>query len=210
MFARVSYFKGTGPQLDAAIAVIRDRVDPSLRTQPGYLGSVTLIDRESGQGMAGTYWQTAADMSAAEDMAVAGRADASERSGIQLVDVDRFERILADRVGAPEQGGFARTTELRGSPDKIDALVALTREKVIPRLRSGYRAMVMSVNRATGRMLFSSIWQTAADRDAIDQNPGGIREEMVAAAGASSFRTVRSEIALSLLSPAALDAMVPA
>jgi hypothetical protein len=212
VFVRISFFKGTGPQLDAAIDLIRDRIDPSFRTQAGYLGAVTLIDRESGQGAAGTYWETAADMSAAEDMAVAGRGEASERAGIQLTDVDRFERILADRVGEPEQGGFARTTELRGSPDKIGAVLALAQEKGIPLLRSrtGYRAMVISANRATGRILASSIWQTAADRDATEQNLSGIRDELALAAGASSSRIIRSEIVLSTLSSAAMDAGIRA
>jgi heme-degrading monooxygenase HmoA len=212
VFARVSFFKGTGSQLDAAVELIRDRLEPSLRTQPGFLGTVTLLDRETGHGASVTYWQSAADMSAAEDMGVAARTEASERAGVQLTDVDRFERVLSDRVGPPAAGGFVRTTELRGSPEKVDDATSKMLDKGVPLLRSrkGYRAMVMAANRATGRILVSSIWDTAADREAVDQNPSGVREEVARAAGASDFRITRAEVVFSAVSQAAVDAAAAA
>jgi hypothetical protein len=47
VFVRVSFSKGTNEQLDAATALVRDRLDPSLGTQAGYVGTVTLLDREN-------------------------------------------------------------------------------------------------------------------------------------------------------------------
>src|SRR5579864_1502830 len=207
-FVRFSFFKGTPPQLDGAVELIRERIDPSFRTQAGYLGTVVVIDRESGQGMAGTYWQTAAQLSAAEEMGVGARGEATERAGIQLTDVDRFERIFGDRLGASRPGpGFIRITEFRGSPDKTDAVVALTQEKLVPLLRSqaGYRATAMAVNRTTGRLLASSIWETAADREASEHIPSDLRQQAAQLAGAASFRVIRAELVLTTLTPAALE-----
>ena len=84
--------------------------------QAGFVANVTLLDSESGQGVSATYWQSVADMSAAEDMGVAARGEAAGRAGVQLINVDRFERILLDRVAPPSGSGFIRTAELRGSP----------------------------------------------------------------------------------------------
>ena len=130
MFVRVSTAKGTNEQLDAMIGLVQDRIEPSLRTQAGFVGSVILLERESGLGYAATYWQTVADLSAAEDMGQAARAEAGAQTGVQLIDVDRFEHILLDRVAPPSGSGFARTTELRGSPEKIDALKGLLNNSV--------------------------------------------------------------------------------
>jgi hypothetical protein len=206
VFVRVSFFKGTGPQLDAAVELIRDRLEPSLGTRAGFLGNVTLLDRENGQGASATYWQSVADMSAAEDMGVAARTEASERAGVQLTDVDRFEHILLDRVAPPSGSGFVRTTELRGSPDKIDELrTALDKSVSVLRSRQGYRAAVMAVNRTTGRVLLSSIWETAANRDAPDPELSGIREEAARVLGSPQPRITHSEVVLSTLKPAAVE-----
>ena len=211
MFVRASFFKGTGPQLDAAVALIRDRLEPSLRTQAGFVGNVTLLDRESGQGTSATYWQTVADMSAAEDMGVAARTEAGERAGVQIIDIDRFEHILLDRVAPPSGSGFIRTTELRGSPDRIDALrAALDKSVSVLRSRRGYRAAVMAVNRTTGRVLLSSVWETAANRDAPDPELGRVREEAARVVGSPPPRIVRSEIVLSTLNPALLESQTTA
>jgi hypothetical protein len=145
-------------------------------------------------------------LSAAEEVGQAARTEAGALTGVQLIDVDRFEHIFLDRVAPPSGNGFARTTELRGSPDKIDDLRALLDGSVSTlRSRHGYRAAVMSVNRTTGRVLLSSIWETAADRDSPDQQLGSIREEAARVVGASSPRIMRSEIVLSALSAALLE-----
>jgi hypothetical protein len=207
VFVRVSFSKSTPEQLDAATALVRDRIDPSLRTQPGYVGTVTLLDRENGLGWAATYWQTVADLSAAEDRGQAARTEAGTQTGVQLIDVDRFEHILIDRVAPPSGNAFARSTELRGSPDKIDDLRAML-DKSVPTLRSrrGYRAAVMAVNRITGRVLLSSIWETAANRDEHDPELGGVRDEAARILGSPPPRVTRSEIVLSTLDAGLLEA----
>src|SRR5262249_9972237 len=68
-------------------------------------------------------------MSAAEDMGVAARSEAAERAGVQVVDVDRFERILLDRVAPPSGSGFIRTVELRGSPEQNRRAAGRTRQE---------------------------------------------------------------------------------
>jgi hypothetical protein len=211
MFVRVSTAKGTNEQLDAMVGLVRDRIEPSLRTQAGFIGSVILLDRESGLGYVATYWQTVADLSAAEDVGQAARADAGAQTGVQLIDVDRFEHILLDRVAPPSSNVFARTTELRGSPEKIVDLKGLLDNSVSTlRSRRGFRAAVMAVNRITGRVLLSSIWETAADRDSPDQQLGSIREEAARVLGSPPPRITRSHVVLSTLDPALLESKTTA
>lgn len=208
VFARVSYFKGTAQQVDAAIALVRDRLEPSLRTQTGFMGSVTVVDRETGDGLSTTFWNTLADMGAAEEMGIAARTEATERAGVQLTDVDRFEVILQDRVAPSAAGTFTRTTELRGSPDNIDATAAYMREKGIALLRprQGYRGMLVMANRATGRVRITSSWSSAAERDNTAGVPGGIREEVAQIAGSPGYRISHYDVVLTTATEAAQQA----
>jgi hypothetical protein len=147
-------------------------------------------------------------MGAAEEMGVAGRTEAADRTGVHLTDVDRFEVLLQDRVAPSEAGTVGRTTELCGSPDKIDATVAFMRDKGIGllRARQGYRAMMVMANRASGRIRITSTWNSAAERDVIDQTPSSIREEVAQIAGASGFRVTRYDVVLTTASRAAQQA----
>jgi len=212
MFARVSYFKGTAPQIQAAIALIRDRIEPSLRTHTGFLGSVTVVNRTAGEGFSTTFWNTGPDMAAAEDMGVAARTEAAERTGVHLTDVDRFEVLLQDRVAPSEAGIVGRTTELHGSPDKIDAAVAFMKDRGIGLLRArhGYRAMMVMANRASGRIHISSTWNSVAERDNTEQVPSGIREEVAQIAGSTSIRITVYEVALATVSQVAQHAATTA
>jgi hypothetical protein len=201
VFARLSYFKGTRPQIDAALELIRDRLDPSLRTQAGFVGSVTMVDHTFGEGLTASVWQSGIEMGAAEDVGTAGRDAISERVGVQLTDVDRFELILQDSVAPLTQGTFVRYTELRGTPDLIDATRALAIQNTIPALKDqqGYRGLVMGANRASGRIFVMTEWASAADLEASDAVGGERRDAAAKAALASSVRVARYETALANL-----------
>ena len=205
MFARISYFKGTAAQIDAATALIRDRIEPSLRTQAGFLGSATVVDHATGEVHSATYWSTGADMGSAEGMGVAARTEAAERTGLHVTDVDRFEVLLQDRVAPSQAGTFGRTTELRGSPDKIDATVAFMKDRGISllRARQGYRAMMVMANRASGRIRITSSWNSAAERDNTEQAASKIRQEVAQLAGSPDFRITCYAVVLAIVSEAA-------
>jgi hypothetical protein len=212
MFARISYFKGTAAQVDAATALVRDRIEPSLRTQTGFLGLATVVDRATGEGHAAAYWSTGAEMGAAEAIGVAARSETTERTGLQLIDFDRFEVLLQDRVAPSEVGTVGRTTELHGSPDKIDATVAFMRDTGIGllRARQGYRAMMVMANRASGRIRITSSWNSAAERDNTEQVPSKIREEVARIAGSPGVRVTCFDVVQTSVSAAAQHAATTA
>ncbi|HLZ23274.1 MAG TPA: hypothetical protein VKQ30_14240 [Ktedonobacterales bacterium] len=212
MFARISSFKGTTSQIEAITALIRDRIEPSLRTQTGFLGIATVVDRATGEGHSATYWSTGAEMGAAEEMGVAARSEAAECTGLQLTDVDRFEVLLQDRVAQSEVGTVGRTTELRGAPDKVDATVAFMKDKGIGllRARKGYRAMMVMANRASGRIRITSSWNSAVERDNTQQVPSNIREEVARVAGSPGARVICFEVVQASVSTAAQQAATAA
>jgi len=207
MFVRITWSKVPTQSIDAAATNYREKILPSLQTQAGFLGAVVLGNRTSGEGASVSYWQTAEAMAASEDMAAAGRAQASQTAGanVEIVEVDRFEVVLQDRSAPVQAGTFLRLNDVLGSPAQIDATLALMRDKAVPVLRGqqGYRALLMMANRESGRTLVTSVWNTAADREASDAAVRGLRQEATDVAQAPNIRVNLYETLFTEVSPAA-------
>jgi heme-degrading monooxygenase HmoA len=185
---------GEQAQVDRATSFFRERVIPSLRTMPGYLGAGALVNRETGDGASVTYWESAEALGDSEAMGAAGRVEAVKATGAVIIDVDRLEIVLQDRAAPSRDGSFIRTNEFVASPARIDAVVTWMRETAVPRVKAanGYRALIVGANRQTGRMVVSSIWDTAAARQSSESVVSGLRGEMAEAAQA------RGEVRVSL------------
>ncbi len=214
MFARITWSKISTQRIDAVTSNYREKILPSLRTQAGFLGGVVLVDRTNGEGVAASYWQTAEAMSASEEMSTAGRAEAIRTAGgdMEIVEVDRFEIIQQDRSAPVQVGTFVRSNDLRGSIAQIDATVAFMRDKAIPVLKAqpGYRALLTMVNRETGRLLVTSVWNTAADREASDAAIRALRQQVGEIAQAQNIRVSLYESLVAEVSPAAQAATTTA
>lgn len=72
MFARISRFAARVGDLEEGLALVRGTVATRVETQPGFEGSMVMMDRETGFGYTITFWKTE------EDLAGAG-SSASER-----------------------------------------------------------------------------------------------------------------------------------
>src|SRR5258708_40292282 len=116
MFGGITWSKVSTKRIDAVTRNYREKILPSLRTQTGFLGGIVLADRTNGEGVAASYWQTAEAMSASEEMATAGRAEAIKTAGsdMEITEVDRFEIILQDRPAPVQVRTFLRSKHLRG------------------------------------------------------------------------------------------------
>jgi heme-degrading monooxygenase HmoA len=214
MFVRITWSKVPTQRMDAAAKNYREKIHPSLQTQAGFLGGIVLADRGAGEGIVASYWQTAEAMAASETMAAAGREQATQVIGgeLEVTDVDRFEIILQDRSAPVQVGTFVRATDLRSSAAQIDATLAFMREKTIPVLKGqpGYRALLMMANRESGRLLVSSVWNTAAEREASDAAISGLRKQASELAQAQSVRVSLYESLVAEVSPAAQAATATA
>jgi heme-degrading monooxygenase HmoA len=188
MFVRITWSKlpKEQQQVDPAASMFREKILPSLKAQPGFLGAVILANRETGDGASVTYWDTADAMRASEEVSAAGRAVATQERGIEVQDIDRFELILQDRAGPVQAGTFVRVNDVRAGTGQIDATLAFMRDSTLPAMKSlsGYRALLILANRESGRVLVSSVWDTAAQRDASEAVVSGLRRDAVAVAQA--------------------------
>jgi heme-degrading monooxygenase HmoA len=187
MYVRITSVRFAPDKIDPGIAAFEQQVVPATRQQPGYMGAVLAVNRETGEADGITYWDTLDALNASEQLSTRRRVEATGSVGAAVMDVDRFEMVILERpagVTEAKSGTFARLNELYAQPAKLDQLVTFMRERAPSVLQQpGSRALVMGVNRMTGRTFVTSVWETAADRETSEAAVTGLRKEAGEVAG---------------------------
>jgi heme-degrading monooxygenase HmoA len=188
MFLRATRIQTPPDKVKDAIDNFEANVLKNLRAAPGNQGAILLVNRESGAGMGITYWESAKALAASEAIGTQSRTQTTKAvPGSQIVNVERAELMIMDRAAAPaKSGSFVRMVSVSGDPDKLDAAIVNIRNQVLPLLKAqkGYRATIASVDRQSGRLTASTVWDTKADLDASESKLAGPRAEAAKAAGA--------------------------
>ena len=159
----------------------------TVRATPGNQGAVLLINRQTGAGLGVTYWESAKALAASEQIGTQSRTQATKSvPGSQIVNVERAELMIMDRVASPKEGSFVRVVTANGDPEKLDAGIVHIRNHVLPLLKAqkGYRATIAAVDRQSGRLTASTVWDSKADLDASEGKLAGPRAEAARLAGA--------------------------
>ena len=69
MFARVSRFTAARVgDLEEGLALVREAVAPRVETQPGFEGSMVMMDRETGFACTITFWKTEEDLAGSREL----------------------------------------------------------------------------------------------------------------------------------------------
>ena len=187
MFLRATRIQTPPDKVGAAIENFETNIVKGLRSAPGNQGAVLLVDRQSGAALGVTYWESAKALAASEQTGIQSRTQAVQNvSGARIVNVERAELMIMDRAGAPKSGTFARLVTANGDPEKLDAAIVQIRNHVLPLLKTlqGYRAAIASVDRQTGRLSVSTVWESRADLEASESKVAGPRAEVAKIAGA--------------------------
>jgi len=76
--------------------------------------------------------------------------------------------------------------------------LAFVRDQAVPALKAqqGFRAALSAVNRTTGRIISSSVWDTAANREASESAIAPLRSQATTLAGAPAPTVSRGEVLL--------------
>ena len=189
MFLRATRVQTPPDKVNEAIKNFETNILKGLRSAPGNQGASLVVNRQTGEALGITYWESAKALSNSEQIGTQSRTQSVKSvPGSQIVNVERAELMIMDRVAAPKAGSFIRLTTANGDPDKLDAAVVHLRNQVLPLLRAqkGYRATIASVDRLSGRFSASTVWDTKADLDASESKIAGPRAEVAKAAGAGA------------------------
>jgi len=186
MFLRATRIQASPDKVDAAIDNFKASALKTLRSAPGNQGAVLLVDRESGAALGVTYWESVKALASSEQVGIQARTQAATDTGARIVNVERAELMIMDRAAAPKAGTFVRLVTANGDPEKLDASIVHIRNHVLPILKAqhGYQATVAAVDRQTGRLSVSTVWETKADEAASESKLAGPRAEAAKIAGA--------------------------
>jgi hypothetical protein len=93
MVARTSSWKGSPEALERWAEHAERQVKPFVAALPGNVGAVFLIDPESGSGLTLTLWESEEVAAETDKNAEQSRASTVAATGIELVDLGRWEVI---------------------------------------------------------------------------------------------------------------------
>src|SRR5438093_7491817 len=93
MFARLTTIKGTTDKIEDAIRVVENDVIPGAKALDGFRGGYWCTDRTTGKMVALTLFETEKDLQSSEDAAAQLRKTSTEKLGIEVTSVERFEVI---------------------------------------------------------------------------------------------------------------------
>jgi len=205
MFIRGTRLQVAPDKVNPAIAHFKEKVAPTARKTPGNVGVALLVDSKSGHVIGITYWESAKALAASEQMGIQTRTQSAAEVSGQIVNVERFEIVIMDRAAAPKEGTAVRVNTVNGDADKVDALTVFLRNQVLPVLKAqkGYRAMIVGVDRQTGRSTTSTTWDTMDDLKASENAISHLRQEAAKAAAASG------PVEVEIFATAAIDLAAP-
>jgi heme-degrading monooxygenase HmoA len=122
-------------------------------------------------------------------MGINSRTQSAAATGATILNVERYEQVIADRAQPAKAGAFVRLNTVAGAPDRIDNVIKFMQES-LPTIKAqkGYRSLIMSVDRVTGRSTVSTVWDTLADLEASEPSVSGMRRDAADAAGATDVK----------------------
>src|SRR5215212_5252348 len=91
MHARMSTLEGASEEMDEALRDVREHVMPQLKQQEGFKGFIALGNRQSGELIGITFWESEQAMQASEEVGDRTRSDTAEATGEAIEDVERYE-----------------------------------------------------------------------------------------------------------------------
>lgn len=206
MYVRVTTAMMKPDDVDAGVAIYGQTVVQALRPLPGYLGAVLDVNRETGECWNRTFWASLEALNASEVGGPQRRQGAAASLHASVVDVERYEMAIFEMspgAPAPAAGVYARINEgFAPTPAQLDAMITLLRGRTQVILgQKGGLALVVGVNRMTGRFIASSIWDTASNREASEATVAPVRREVGEAGGGQPTVTLAETVFVEMVQP---------
>jgi len=173
MYARSTTFHGRPGNIDAGIAFIEDEAGPTLDRIEGCRGLSMLVDRENGQCIATSSWESEAAMLASDAQLRPIRDRGRDILGGSM-QVDEWEIAIMHRT---HHGECCRVSWLQGD---LDAMVESFRFAILPELEQapGFCSASLMVNRSAGLGCATSAWETRATMEASRSTADNLRSRV--------------------------------
>lgn len=194
--ARVVRIKAEATTTDQAIRTWTSEIFPLLKKQNGFRGATLVGNRQTGDGLSVTYWESERAMKDARAQVRPQAEPIMNKAGSKIVEDDECEVIVQERIQPPKAGVFVRVTTVEADPAKTAEGIAYFKEKVVPviRAQAGARTALLLVNRKSGRTFSASGWDTEKDLNASEKAVTALRDEGIKKIGGKGGKTEAFEV----------------
>jgi len=172
MFVRRTRVEGSPEKLEQTIQNYQQQLLPVIKQEAGFRGAVLLANRATGAAQSVTLWESEETERASRPTGERLRAQAVQSSAGRVLDVESYEEVLQERSDTAQSrmASFIRFNSMQAAPDKLEDGIRFVREQVVPLLKqqTGFQAVMMGVNRDSGRAYVTSAWESAEARQASD------------------------------------------
>ena len=163
VYARSTTIEAQPSSIDAGVMHVRDEVMPALQQVDGFVGLSLLLDRESGQCIATSAWETQEAMHAGAERVrpVRDRAARAFGGGPPTVEEWEIEVLHRDRRSGP--GACVRATWLKVVPDQLGRSLDFYRAAVLPEMEKldGFCSASLLLDRTSWRAVSSSTFESS-------------------------------------------------
>lgn len=200
MYARSITIMGDATAIDAGISYVRDEVMPTVTALDGCVGLSMLVDRESGQCIVTSSWQSEDTMRASDVHLAPLRVRGGEILG-GAPRVEEWEVAVMHRDHKAPEGACCRVTWMRLNHGDFDRGIHLYRSAMLPEMETidGFCSASLLVNRATGRACSTTTYDSRSAMEASRERAWTIRDAGVRDAGVDVVDVVEGELALAHL-----------
>jgi heme-degrading monooxygenase HmoA len=124
MHARMTTMEGSPEQLTEGLREIREDVLTQLQQQDGFKGFVVFDNRQSGELIGFSLWESEQAMQASEEVGERTRKETAETTSDTIAGVDRYEVALFEVPSAGPVSGVTDTVggvtdTVRGTTDRL-------------------------------------------------------------------------------------------
>jgi quinol monooxygenase YgiN len=178
MYARSTTFHGRPDNIDAGITFVKNEAGPTLGKIEGCRGLSMLVDRESGQCIATSSWESEAAMDASDEQLRPIRDRGRDILGASM-QVDEWEIVVMHRT---HHGECCRVSWLQGD---LDTMMETFRVGILPELEQtpGFCSASLLINRSTGLGCATTAWETRAAMEASRAAANDMRNRAASEAG---------------------------
>ena len=178
MYARSTTFLGRPDNIDAGIAFVKNEAAPMLDKIEGCRGLSLLVDRETGQCIATSSWESETAMHASDEQLRPIRDRGRDILGGSM-EMDEWEIAVMHRT---HHGECCRVSWLQGDPG---AMSETLRVGMLPRLEQtpGFCSASLLVNLSAGLACATTAWETRAAMEASRAMADDMRSRTATDAG---------------------------
>ena len=200
MYARSTIIMGDPGRLDDGIAYVRDDVMPTITAMDGCVGLSMLVDRDTGQCIVTSSWDTEEAMGASNLHLAPMRMRGGQIMG-GPPEVDEWEVAVMHRDHPAPTGSCCRVTWMRLNHGDIDRGIELYRTAMLPEMESiaGFCSASLLVNRDAGRACNTTTYDSREALDASRERSWTIRDAGIREAGVDVLDVVECDLVLAHL-----------